>query len=108
MNWSSLCFIYLFCIAGSVSSFELSGLLLVLAVGNYPPGLPWWVRRSLHLQFTQGIHAKSSFAWASAGGRESRYFRSRAGRLSLSSCWFYCWFALVTQRSRGRKHQLHG
>lgn len=33
MNWSSLCFIYLFCIVGLVSSFELSGLLLVAVVG---------------------------------------------------------------------------
>lgn len=39
MNWSSLCFIYLFLVVELVSSFELSGLLLVLAVGNYLLGL---------------------------------------------------------------------
>lgn len=38
MNWSSLCFIYLFLVVELVSSFELSGLPLVLAVGNYVLG----------------------------------------------------------------------
>lgn len=71
MNWSSLCFIYLFLIEELVSSFELSGLLLVLAVGNYLLGLLWFVQNSVCLHFTWGnpCYELRTALLASVGGK---------------------------------------
>lgn len=116
MNWSSLCFIYLFLIVELGSSFELTGLLLVHAVGNYLLGLLWFVGYSVCLHFTWGNpgYELRTALLASVGGEgiKSWYFPSRAGsragRLSLLlSFLFYCCLVLVTQCSTVRKCQLH-
>ena len=113
MNWSSLCSIYLFLIVELVSSFELSALLLVLAVGNYLLGFLWFVQYSVHLHFTWGnpCYELRTALLASVGEERDKVliFRSRAGRLSLLlSFLFYCCLVLVTQCSMVRKCQLHG
>lgn len=73
MNWSSLCFIYLFFIVELVSSFELSALLLVLAVGNYLLGFLWFVQYSVHLHFTWGnphYELRTALLASVGGGRD--------------------------------------